>query len=86
MEEAATILVIMNSVVLAILLIICIVLAVAVTKLVKSLQRIAIKAEDFVDDAEAAVDAVKSVSGPVSALKLIQNIVSMVNDNKKRKK
>jgi hypothetical protein len=83
MEQAETILVIITSSLLALLLLIGIVLAVMIIKLVKSIRHIAIKAEGFIDSAEAVTDAFKNVSGPLAMVKMVQNIVSMVNDHKK---
>jgi type II secretory pathway pseudopilin PulG len=83
MEQAETILVIITSSLLSLLLIVGIVLAVAIYKLVKSIRRIADRAEDIVDSAEAVTEAFRNVSGPLSVLKTVQNIISLVNDHKK---
>lgn len=86
MEDAAAILVIITSTVLCIFLILSIVLVVYLVKLVKSLRRISDKAEDLIDSAEAVTDAVMNVKGPIALLKMLQNIVSMVNEGKDKNK
>lgn len=83
MEDAATILVIITSSLLAIILVLGIVLAVFLIKLVKSIRQIVARGEEFIDSAEAAAETIKSVSGPLSMIKLVHNIISMVNDHKK---
>jgi Na+-transporting methylmalonyl-CoA/oxaloacetate decarboxylase gamma subunit len=85
-NSAASILVIINSVLLALFLILLIIATIFVLKLVKSVKRIAIKAEEVVDSAEAVTEAFKNVSGPMGALKLIKNIMEMVSETKKGKK
>jgi type II secretory pathway pseudopilin PulG len=82
MEQAETILVIITSSLLALLLILGIVLAIFIIKLVRSIRRVADKAEDLIDSAESVTEAFKNASGPLAVLKTVQNIVSMVNDHK----
>jgi type II secretory pathway pseudopilin PulG len=83
MEQAETILVIITSSLLSLLLLIGIVLAVVVIKLVRSIRRIADRAEDLIDSAESVTEAFRHASGPLALLKTVQNIVSMVNEHKR---
>jgi hypothetical protein len=83
MEHAESILVIITSSLLSLLLIVGIVVAVFIVKLVRSIRRIADKAEDLIDSAESVTDAFRNASGPLALLKTVQNIISMVNDHKR---
>jgi type II secretory pathway pseudopilin PulG len=83
MGQAETILVIITSSLLSLLLIIGIVLAIFIIKVVKSIRRIADRAEDLIDSAESVTDAFKNASGPLALLKTVQNIVSLVNEHKR---
>jgi hypothetical protein len=54
-----------------------------VLKLVASIRRVITKAEDAIDTVEAATDTIKNIglnaSGPLAAIKVINNIIKMVN-------
>jgi hypothetical protein len=83
--DAYGILVIILSITLAILLVLCIIIAVNVNKLVKRLQIISDKAEEVIDDVEAVSGFFRKTAGPVAMTGLISNIVSKVAEvaNKK---
>ena len=83
MDTAETILVIITSSLLSLFLLVGIFVMVAVLKLVKSIRTVVAKAEDVVDSAEAVTEAFKSASGPLSLLKLVKNIMSLVDKHKK---
>lgn len=85
MDTATQILVIINSSVLIIALILGIVLMVMLIKLVKSIRRIADKAEQVIDNAEVAASTFRKAAGPLTLLKTIANIVDSVNNHKKGK-
>jgi len=85
-SNAASILVIIISVLGGLLLLVLIIAIVLVIRLVGTVKRIAAKAEDVVDSAEAVTQAFKNVSGPMSALRLVRNIVELVSDHKKDRK
>jgi hypothetical protein len=53
--------------------------------MVKQVKRVVAKAEEVIDTAEAAAEAVRHASGPMAALKLIKNIVTIVNKYQKGK-
>jgi predicted PurR-regulated permease PerM len=82
-NDAASILVIIVSAVLVLFLIVAIVATILVAKLVNSARGLVHKAEEFVDSAESAAEALKNVGGPLAAFKLIRNIVKMINKVKK---
>lgn len=86
LNNAASILVIIISVLLGLVLLLVIVGVIAIMRLIKSVKRIVAKAEDVVDSAEAVGYAFKNVSGPMGALKLIKNIMDLVSESKKGKK
>jgi hypothetical protein len=85
-NNAASILVIIVSALLGLLLLGLIILVVLIMKLLGTLKRVAAKAEGVIDSAEAVTQAFKNVSGPMSALKLMKNLVELVSDLKKGKK
>ena len=86
LSNAASILVIILSVLLGLLLLMLIVAVVAVVRLIKTIKAVVAKAEDVVDSAEAVTQAFRNVSGPMSALKLVKNLMDLVSDYKKGKK
>lgn len=78
--DAFEILVIILSVTLAILLVLCIIIAVGVIKLIKKLRVISDKAEEVIDDVEAVSGFFRKTAGPVAVTGMISNIVSKVAD------
>lgn len=82
MEDAAAILVIILSVTLTIFLIVAIVLGVWLVRLAKSLNSVAEKAQEIVDNVETASEVLKKAAGPLAAGKFIMNIADLI---KKRK-
>jgi hypothetical protein len=85
-SNAASILVIIISVLLGLLLLFLIIAVAMVIRLLRTVKRVAAKAEEVVDSAEAVTMAFKNVSGPMGALKLVKNLVELVSDFKKAKK
>jgi hypothetical protein len=86
MNTAESILVIITSSFLVLFLLLAIVATVLIIKLVKTIKRVATKAEDLVDSAEAVTDAFRHVNGPMAALKLVKNIVELVHKEQKKRK
>lgn len=86
MNTAESILVIITSSLLSLFLLLAIVATVFIIKISKSVKRVIAKAEDVVDTAEAAAETFKHTSGPMGALKLIKNIVTMVNKEQKKRR
>ncbi|MBC7546393.1 hypothetical protein H7171_01460 [Candidatus Saccharibacteria bacterium] len=70
---------------LALALILSVATLVLIIKLVKSVKRIVAKAEDVVDSVEVATDVLKNVSGPLATLRVLKNIVSIVQNGQKKK-
>ena len=85
-NNAASLLVIILGVFLSLLLLVLIIMVVMTLKLMSTLKRVAAKAEEVVDSAEAVTQAFKNVSGPLGALKLLKNLADIVSDFKKEKK
>jgi hypothetical protein len=75
MENAESILVIINSTFLAIFLIAGIVLFLLAIKLVKQLKLIAAKAEKAVESVEHAGEFFKNTSGPLALVSFVRNII-----------
>ncbi|MDL2342053.1 MAG: hypothetical protein QFB87_03175 [Patescibacteria group bacterium] len=82
MTTTQSVLLIILSVFLALFLGLAIALTVLTIKLVKSVKRIVLKAEEVVDSVETAAEVVKNASGPLATLRVIKNIVDLVNRKK----
>jgi hypothetical protein len=76
------ILVIMLSTALAVLLVAAIFVTIEVYKLIKAVQRITTKAEDVIQKAEHVSAAFAHASGPLAVVKVVKNIIKLVNKNK----
>jgi hypothetical protein len=85
-NDAASILVIIISVLLGLMLLVSIIAGVMVVRLLKTVKRVVAKAEEVMDSAEAVADAFKNVKGPLGALKLVKNLAELAKDFKKGKK
>ena len=85
-SNAASILVIIISVLLGLMLLVSIIAMVMVVRLLKAVKKVVARAEDVIDSAEAVTDAFKNVKGPLGALKLMKNLAELVSDFKKGKK
>lgn len=83
MNTAEQILVIVLATTLAILLVLSIVLVSSLIKLAKTLQLIAMKAENLVDSAEAVGDMVRQTVGHLSIARFIKSMVDMVHHKEK---
>lgn len=82
MDTTEFVLIVILSVLLSILLILTITVVVFVVKMVNSARRVVAKAEDVIDSVEAATDVIRNVSGPMGALKVIKNIIDLVQKRK----
>lgn len=83
-NEAEQYLVIILSCALAVFLVLAIIIAVQLIKLMKVLQEVALKAQEFVNSAEAAADTVKNAVGQLSVMKFVHSIFEMVTKHKKK--
>ena len=81
MNNAEEILVIFLSTALAIFLTLAIMIAVKVNRVMNTVQEIALKAEGFVNSAEAAADMVKNTVGQLSVMRFVHSIFDMVQKN-----
>jgi uncharacterized metal-binding protein len=84
MNTAEQLLLIILGATLAVFLILAIIIAVQVIKLMRVLQSVALKAQDFVDSAEAAADMVKNTVGQLSVLRFVHSIMDMVMKKSKK--
>jgi hypothetical protein len=85
MESAETILVVILSSFLALFLLLGIILIINIMKLVKSMNAIADKARDIVDNVETAAEMFKKASGPMALGRYFVNIANTVINHKKGK-
>ncbi len=86
MNTAEQILVIFLSVALAAFLTLAIILTIQGIRLLKTVQRIADKAESVVQTAEHVGQVLQNVSGPLGILNMIKNIMNVSHKNNKRGK
>lgn len=82
MNNPESIILIILSVFLALFLALAIAVLVLVIKLIRSVKAIVLKAETVIDSVETAADVVKNASGPLATLKVIKNIIDLVQRNK----
>ncbi len=78
MNTTEQILLVILAAALAVFLILSIVVAIQTIRLMKTLQRVANRAQEFVDSAEKTADLVKSAVGQLSIMRFVQNVVNMV--------
>lgn len=78
MNTAEQILVVILATALAVLLVLAIIVCIQLIRLMKVLQVIALKAENFVESAEAMGEMVKQTVGKLSLLKFVSGIVDFV--------
>ena len=84
MNTAEQILVVILASALAVFLVLAIIIAVQVIKLMKALNEIALKAQEFVDSAEKTAELVKSAVGQLSLVRFVQSVVNMVHKRTKK--
>lgn len=82
MNTTESVLLIILSVFLALFLSLAIAVTILTIKLIKSVRSIVLKAETIVDSVETAADVVKNASGPLATLKVIKNIIDLVQHKK----
>lgn len=79
MSTAEQILVIFLSSALAIFLVIAIIAGVYAIRLLKTINRVAVKAEGFVNSAEAVGDILKQTAGALSITRIAKGVVNFVH-------
>lgn len=82
MDTASQLLLIIVSSVLSVFLIVGIVLLVKLIKIAKSVDHIVVKAEGFVDSAEAAAEVLRKSAGTLAFGKIVANIADLVKSHK----
>ncbi|HEY5805774.1 MAG TPA: hypothetical protein VIS56_00110 [Candidatus Saccharimonadales bacterium] len=84
MNTVEQILVIILASALAVFLVLAIVIASQIIRLMKTLQNVADKAQEFVDSAEKTAELVKSAVGQLSVVHFFQNILEMIQKRTKK--
>ncbi len=84
MEDATVILIIILASVLSVFLVVSTVLITRVIALMKVLNRIAVKADEVVNNVESATEVLKKAAGPLAIGKLLMNVVNVVSKKGKR--
>lgn len=84
MDTATQILVIITSSVLVIFLILAITLTIMMIKMVKRAKVVMAKAENVVDSAETIAASFAKVKGPIGLVKLLNNLMSMFKDTRRK--
>jgi len=85
MNTAEQIILVILAAALAVFLILAIVIAIHVIRLIKTVEKLAGKAEHLVDSAESAADMVRNTVGQLSVLRFVHHIVDMVTKSKDKK-
>lgn len=84
MNTAEQILVIILASALAVFLVLAIIIAVQLIRLMKTLNLLAEKAQEFVDSAEKTAEMVRGAVGQLSVMRFVQNVVNMVQKRAKK--
>ena len=83
MSTTDTVLVIILTSLLSIFFVLCIAVMVLVVKLLTSVRRVVMKAEDVVDSVESAAEVLRDTQGRLAFFKLVRNIVKLVQRSRK---
>jgi len=83
MSTTDTVLLIILTSILSLFFLAGLVLVVVAIKLVASAKRVVAKAEGVVDSVESAAEVIKDTSGRLAFLKLIRNIIKLVERSRK---
>ncbi len=86
MDTAAEVLLIIVSATLAIFLVVSIVAIVKIIQILHDIRRIAEKAEQIADKAEAVSEFFQKTAGPAAIVKLISNLVHSFKEGKQSNK
>ncbi len=84
MNTAEQILVVILAAALAVFLVLGIVIATQIIRLMKTLNEVAVKAQEFVNSAEKTAEVVRSAVGQLSLLRFVQSVVDVVQKHKKK--
>ncbi len=82
MSTTDTVLLIILDVLIGLFFLLSSVAVLYVIKVLKSVQRVVVKAENVVESVESAADVLKGASGKLAVFKLIKNIVDTVQHKK----
>ena len=86
MTTAEQILVVFLSTALALFLVVAIIAGIFAIRLLKTINRVATKAEGLVDSAEAVGDMVKQTVGALSITRMVRGIVNFVHSKQEQGK
>ena len=82
MSTTDTVLLIILDVLVGLFFLLSSIAVLYVIKVLKSIQQVVIKAEGVIESVESATDILKGASGKLAIIKLIKNIVDMVQHKK----
>jgi len=85
MSTTDTVLLYVITVVLSIFFLFGIVVLIAILKLIASVKRVVLRAEDVIDSVESATEIFKNTEGRLALFKLIRNIVKVTKKARKGK-
>jgi hypothetical protein len=83
MSTTDTTLLIILTTLLSIFFILCIAAVIVVIKLLSSVKKVVAKAENVVDSVESAAEVLKDTQGKLAFIKLVRNVVKIVNRSRK---
>lgn len=83
MDSSTHILVVFLSTALTLFLLLAIVAVAQIIRLVRTVQRIAQKAERIIETAEHVGEVFRNVSGPLGALQIVKNIIDIAQHKKR---
>lgn len=84
MTTLETVLLVVVAVLLSIFIIVCIAAVTTLFKLLQSLRHVVEKAEEVADSVEAAAEMFRDTSGRLAIVKLLRNIVQIMNGGRKK--
>ena len=84
MQNAESILVIINSAVLSLFLIVGIIVLILIARLVNSIKHVVDRAEEAIETAGEAAEMLRNASGPLALFKVLRNIMQTTDKPKKK--
>lgn len=76
-------LLIVLTILLSAFFLVSIIVAILVIRILASINRVVAKAENVIDSVESAADVLKDVGGHLSIIKLVKNILDLIQRKKK---
>lgn len=85
MTTTDTVLLYIITIVLSIFFLVGIAVLIAILKLIKSVKRVVLRAEDVIDSVESATEIFKNTEGRLALFKLIRNIIKVTKKARRDK-